>query len=74
MGRTGYGGSTEMTFNEAVELVQGWPEDRSVPRKLKAGIESAKGPDRVFMGQLVEALMVAAETSTDYELIEKYFS
>ena len=62
-----------MTFDEAVELVQGWPKDRSVPRKLKAGIDSAKVADKVFMGQLVEALMVASETKADFELIETYF-
>lgn len=62
-----------MTFDEAVELVQGWPKDRSVPRKLKAGIDSAKVADKVFMEQLVEALMVASETKADFELIEAHF-
>ena len=63
-----------MTFMDAVEVVQGWPEDRSAPRKLAAMIEAAKGKDRVFMRQLVEALMVAAASEDDYKLIDKYFS
>ena len=62
-----------MTFDEAVELVQGWPKDRSVPRKLKEGIATAKGSDRVFMEQLAEALMVASETKADFDLIEAHF-
>ena len=62
-----------MTFNDAVELAKGWPKDRTVPRKLKAGIATAKGSDRVFMEQLVEALMVASETKADFDLIEAHF-
>tara|TARA_R100000995_G_scaffold45481_1_gene21410 strand:- start:398 stop:589 length:192 start_codon:yes stop_codon:yes gene_type:complete len=62
-----------MTFDQAVELVQGWPKNRTVPRKLKAGIEAATGLDKVFMEQLVEALMVASTTEADLELIEKHF-
>jgi hypothetical protein len=62
-----------MTFEQAVDLVQGWPEDRSVPRRLAAAINSAKGRDKLFMGQLVEALTVAAASEEDYKLIDKYF-
>ena len=62
-----------MTFTDAVELVKGWPKDRTVPRKLKEGIASAKVADKVFMEQLVEALMVASETKADFELIGTYF-
>ena len=62
-----------MTFEQAVELVQGWPKDRSVPRKLKAGIATAKVADKVFMEQLAEALMVASETKADFDLIGPYF-
>ena len=62
-----------MTFAEAVELVKGWPEDRSVPSKLKAGIDAAKGLDHVLMGQLVEALVLASSTEADLALIQKHF-
>jgi hypothetical protein len=63
-----------VTLKEAMELVQGWPKDRSVPRKLKAGIDSAKVADKVFMEQLVEALMAASETKADFEMIGTYFN
>ena len=62
-----------MTFMDAVEVVQGWPEDRLAPRKLSAMINAAKGKDRIFMQQLVEALVVAAATPEDHKLIDKYF-
>ena len=62
-----------MTFMNAVEVCQGWPEDRSAPRKLAAMINAAKGRDKIFMGQLVEALTVAAASEEDYKLIDKYF-
>jgi hypothetical protein len=63
-----------MMFMDAVEICQGWPADRSAPRKLAAMINAAEGEDRVFMQQLVEALMVAAKTEADYDLIDKYLS
>lgn len=63
-----------MTYDDAVELVQRWPEDRSVPRKLAAMIDQAKGRERKFMGLLVEALTTAAASEDDYKLIDKYFS
>ena len=63
-----------MTFMDAVEVCQGWPADRSAPRKLAAMIDAAEGKDRVLMGQLVEALTVAAASEEDYKLIDKYFS
>lgn len=62
-----------MTFDEAVELVKGWPKDRSVPSKLKVGINAAKGLNRALMSQLVEALVVASSTEADLALIQKHF-
>lgn len=62
-----------MTLDQAVELVKGWPEDRSVPRKLAQGILKATDEDAFFMGQLVEALTVAAVSEEDYKLIDEYF-
>ena len=56
-----------------MELVQGWPEDRTVPRKLAEGIMKASDEDATFMGQLVEALIVAAASEEDDKLISKYF-
>ena len=34
-----------MTYEEAIELVKGWPEDRTVPRKLAVGIAEAADED-----------------------------
>ena len=62
-----------MTYDEAVELVKGWPADRSVPKQLADGIKSAKSSERVFMAMLIEALTVAAVSDQDYALIEKHF-
>lgn len=62
-----------MTYQDAVELVQKWPADRSVPRKLKEAIATAKGKDKAFMPQLVEALMVSSSSKADFELIDLYF-
>ena len=62
-----------MTLDQAIELVQGWPEDRTVPRKLAEGIIKASDEDAMFMGQLVEVLTVAAASEEDYKLISKYF-
>jgi len=63
-----------MTPDEAVDLVKTWPRNRSVPRKLAAGILAAKGQDRAEIAMLVEVLMVASKNQADYELIDKYFA
>ena len=63
-----------MTFMDAVEVCQGWPADRSAPRKLAKMIDAAKGEDRTLMRQLVESLLVSSTSVEDYKLIAKYFS
>ena len=62
-----------MNYDEAIELVKGWPKDRTVPRKLAEGIATADDEDVFMMGMLVEALTTASNTAADHELIEKYF-
>ena len=62
-----------MTYDEAIELVQKWPEDRSVPRKLAEGIATASDEEAPFMAQLVEVLTTAAVSESDYALVDKYF-
>lgn len=62
-----------MTYDEAIQLVQGWPADRSVPKQLAEGIKAARPSDRAFIEMLVEALTVAAITEQDYALIDQYF-
>ena len=62
-----------MNYEDAVELVKGWPEDKAVPRQLAQGIASADVDEVFLMGMLVEVLTTAAETEADHALIEKYF-
>jgi len=62
-----------MNYDDAVELVQRWPEERSVPRKLAQGIANASNEDALMMGMLVEALTTASVSEEDYKLIAKYF-
>lgn len=63
-----------MTPDEAIDLVKTWPKNRSVPRKLAAGILAAKGQERAEIEMLVEVLMVACKTPADYDLVDKYFA
>lgn len=62
-----------MTPVEGIQLVGDWPKDRTVPRKLAAGIKETSGDDRQRLKSLVEALYAAAKTSQDLDLIQKYF-
>lgn len=63
-----------MSTAKAIEVVGRWPGDRSAPRRLSELMAQAKGTEKQQIGQLVEALIVAAETQADQELIDKYFA
>ena len=62
-----------MSIAKAIEIVGGWPADRSAPRRLSELIKDAKGEERKQMGRLVEALIVASQDDADQELVAKYF-
>jgi len=62
-----------MTPIECIQLVGGWPRDRTVPSKLAAAIKEASGEEQEQLKSLVEALYAASETTSDLELIEKHF-
>ena len=62
-----------MSIAKAIEIVGGWPADRSAPRRLSEMIKDAKGEERKQMGRLVEALIVASQDDADQELVAKYF-
>lgn len=62
-----------MTPQEAVVLVGRWPDDRSVPRRLAEAAAKASGEERWQLMSLVEALMTAATTAEDFDLIAKHF-
>lgn len=63
-----------MTPDQGIELVSRWPKDRTVPKRLAAGIKESQGQARTQLGSLVEALYAASETAQDFALIERYFS
>ena len=63
-----------MSIAKAIEIVGGWPADRSAPRRLSELIKDAKGEERQQMGMLVEALIVASQGAADKELVSKYFA
>lgn len=63
-----------MTPERGIQLVGGWPKDRTVPRKLASGIKTASGDTKRQLKSLVEALYAASESPADLELIEEYFS
>lgn len=62
-----------MSIAKAVEIVGGWPSDRSAPRQLSELIDGAQGEEREQMGMLVEALVVASVTEADNALVRRYF-
>ena len=62
-----------MTPEQAVELVGRWPQDRTVPKKLRSAYDKARGIERQQIGMLVEALMTASTEAADYDLITRYF-
>ena len=63
-----------MSIAKAIEIVGGWPADRSAPRRLSELIKDAKGEEREQMAMLVEALVVASQGAADQELVAKYFA
>ena len=62
-----------MSVAKAIEIVGGWPSDRSAPKRLAELIKTAKGQEREQIGRLVEVLIVASQTASDEALVEKYF-
>ena len=56
-------------FNQALALVQQWPNDPDVARRLRGMYDQADMAEAYQVGQFVEALWAAAETSGHIELI-----
>jgi hypothetical protein len=61
-------------FEQAVEIAQGWPADKTVPKRLRAAYDQAQGDDKWQIGMLSEALMVASEGEADLDLVNKYWA
>ena len=56
-------------FNQALALVQQWPNDPDVARRLRDLYDQADMTEAYQVGQFVEALWAAAETSEHIDLI-----
>tara|TARA_R100000664_G_C2730319_1_gene121030 strand:+ start:952 stop:1143 length:192 start_codon:yes stop_codon:yes gene_type:complete len=63
-----------MSYDKVLELIGQFPRNKDVPRLIKLELDKAKGMERVNIGRAIEALMVAANTEKDFELIEKHLS
>ena len=62
-----------MNYEEAVELTNRFPRDRTVPGKLAKAIEEATGKEKELLGELVEGLIIGCKNFSDYDLVYKYF-
>ena len=62
-----------MNYEEAVELTNRFPRDRTVPGKLARAIEESTGKEKELLGELVEGLIISCKNFSDYDLVYKYF-
>ncbi len=62
-----------MNYEEAVELTNRFPRDRTVPGKLAKAIEESTGKEKELLGELVEGLIISCKNFSDYDLVYKYF-
>lgn len=62
-----------MTSAEAVALVGRWPDDRTVPQRLRSAYDNASGSQKMEIGMLSEALLVACKTAEDFALVNEYW-
>ena len=60
-----------MEFNQVVELISEWPENKKVPQLIRAAYDKATGEDKLLIGRSTEALYNAANTEKDFDLISK---
>lgn len=63
-----------MSYDKVLELIKEFPENKSVPRLIRVELNKAKGLEKLNIEKATEALMVAANTDEDFDLIEKYLS
>lgn len=62
-----------MTSAEAVAIAGRWPEDKTVPQRLRAAYDKATGDTRFEIGLLSEALIVASQTAEDIAIVNEYW-
>jgi len=63
-----------MSYDKVIELIKEFPENRNVPRLIRVELDKAKGLEKLNIKRATEALIVAANTEKDFDLIEKHLS
>ena len=62
-----------MTIREIIQMTNEFPEDKTVPLRLKKEIEKLEGKEKQFLLRLVEGLIVTARTPNDIKIIREQF-
>ena len=63
-----------MSYDKVIELIKQFPENRNVPRLTRVELDKARGLEKLNIKRATEALIVAANTEKDFDLIEKHLS
>ena len=58
---------------EAAELINKFPKNKSVPKKIYDLIQSSSGQTKKEFQQLVEGLYILALEDEDFDILNKYF-
>ena len=60
-----------MTIREIIQMTNEFPEDKTVPLRLKKEIEKFDGKEKQFLLRLVEGLIVTARNPNDIKIIRE---
>ena len=63
-----------MSYDRVIKLIKEFPENRNVPRLIRVELDKATGLEKIEIQRATEALLVAANTEKDFDLIEKHLS
>ena len=63
-----------MSYDRVIELIKEFPENRNVPRLIRVELDKATGLERIEIERATEALLVAANSEKDFDLLEKHLS
>ena len=61
-----------MNLEDALKLTQGFPEDKTDPKKLADAIKESSGEEQKLLMQLGEGVVMDAITDADRKLVMKY--
>ena len=61
-----------MNLEDALKLTQGFPEEKTVPKKLADAITESSGEEQKLLMQLGEGVVMDAITDADRKLVMKY--